>query len=84
MVMNRMDGISRVPVQLQLDPEVWRRARAYAVMSGVNASTLVEDFLRQLVMGEEVAGAEDLDQPGGLGKDKTSRIRLTDHGVADR
>jgi hypothetical protein len=56
-------SMARTAVTLSLDEIVWRRTRTYAFLKGITASSIVEEFLRELVMEEETASAAD-DQSG--------------------
>lgn len=72
-----------VGVKLLLDPEVWRRTRAYCFLEGITASALVEGFLRELVM-EGSSGTDNLDRPEDVDADPASGLRPSDHGQQDR
>lgn len=72
-----------VGVKLLLDPEVWRRTRAYCFLEGITASALVEGFLRELVM-EGSSGTDDLDRPEDVGDDQEAGVRPADDGEQDR
>jgi hypothetical protein len=44
-------------VTLRIDETVWRRTRAYAFLNGVTASSIVEEYLRELVMDSNQEGS---------------------------
>ena len=52
-------------VTIRLDETVWRRTRAYAFLNGVTASSIVEGFLRELVMDTPEGSSDGADDQLG-------------------
>ena len=75
----------QVQVRLTLDAETWRRARAMAVLEGISASYMVEQFLRNMTGNVEgSSGSADLDRPGAVGEGAAQVVRYEDDGEQDR